>query len=84
MRILGIVGLILMGFFYGANSALPKDGELPKGLRPDVLGAGDDVNAAKASAVREAAKEVEKIMKAHHPPLTSFVLTEDYVSKNVV
>ena len=54
--LLGIASLTMLWFFCGTSSALPKETSLPKGLPPNVPGAGDNAKDAKTVAYRQAVK----------------------------
>jgi hypothetical protein len=83
--ILAIFFVTLLWAFNSATSAQPKQPVLPKeGWPKSVTARGETEDKAREVALRDAVELVKKLMRLQDPPLKSFVLTEDYVSANLI
>jgi hypothetical protein len=80
--LLGIASLTLLWFFCGAGSAQPKDAAAPKAGLEEVSGFGSNEETAKQNAIKKAVEAINRLMAAQDPPIKSFVVTEDDLTKN--
>jgi hypothetical protein len=88
VRILLGIGclLLLWAALVGPSGAQPREPALPKSgwPLPPVTGRAEDVETAKEVAAREAVRLVTELMRQQHPPLHSFVVSEDYLRQNLL
>jgi hypothetical protein len=83
--LLAIAGLMLLWVHSGPICANSRNPILPKSGWPRTVTAlGETEEKAREIAFREAAKTITALMRMQDPPMTSFVVTEDFLRDHVV